>query len=173
MLCERIINTNDFAGRVDMITGIEDFESEVIYNSEWHCYRLGDKILPSVTQLLEDDEYNNVDEEILEYARIKGNIVHKEIQDYLEQQKKGFTSEFEEFLRLFTENKELFLKKAIFDIKTYSQASPKKRKKCYKQCKMYADGVKHLTNEDIEDYYMIWLPHNKKGKIIDLREEFE
>ena len=38
---------------------------------------------------------------------------------------------------------------------------------------MYADGVKYLTNEDIENYYLVHLPHGKAGRIYNLREEFE
>ena len=107
----------------------------------------------------------NIDKNILEYARKKGTIVHKEIQNYLESHLEGVTSEFYEFLRLYTEEQEKFVKKAIFDFKTYSVATPKNREKCYKQIKMYAKGVKYLTGIDIDNYYMVHLPHNKKGKI--------
>ena len=173
ILCERIINTDKFAGRVDLITGIDDFKAQVTYDDEWHTYKLNGVILPSVTQLLDDGDYIKVKPEILEYSRNRGELVHKECQDYLEHGKFGFTDEFEEFLTIYTSNRELFNHKAIFDFKTYNQITPKKREKCYKQIKMYAEGIKYLTGEEINEYYMIWLPHNKKGKIIDLKEEFE
>ena len=174
MLCEKTIYTDEYAGTVDLITGIEDFDtSNLKFDNDFHTYRLNGKLLPSVTQLLDDGEYNNVDKNILEYARKKGTIVHKEIQNYLESHLEGVTSEFYEFLRLYTEEQEKFVKKAIFDFKTYSVATPKNREKCYKQIKMYAEGVKYLTGIEIDNYYMVHLPHNKKGKIYDLRSEFE
>lgn len=173
ILSEKIVNTKEFAGCVDIITGIDDFKAEVKFDEEWHTYSLKKKILPSVTRLLEDETYDKVDKEVLRYAQERGSIIHKEIEDYLKRQEMGFTSEFYTFLDLFIENKELFENKAIFDIKTYAVATPKNREKCYKQIKMYAEGIKYLTGEDIEGYYMIHLPHDKKGKIIDLKEEFE
>ena len=173
MLCEKTIYTDEYAGTVDLITGIEDFETNIEFDEDFHTYRYNGKLLPSVTQLLDDGEYKNVDKNILEYARKKGTIVHKEIQNYLESNLKGVTSEFYEFLRLYTEEQEKFVKKAIFDFKTYSVATPKNREKCYKQIKMYAEGVKYLTGIEIDNYYMVHLPHNKKGKIYDLRSEFE
>lgn len=173
ILCEKIVNTLEFAGTADIICGIDDFESEVTYDSNWHCYKLGDKILPSVTRLLDNGEYVDVDPDILEYAQKKGTIIHKEIETYLKTRKEGFTKEFYDFLDIYTNNKELFDSKCIIDVKTYSQASPSKREKCYKQCKMYADGVEHLTGKRLNQYYMIWLPNKSKGKLINLTEEFE
>jgi hypothetical protein len=168
ILLEKIVNTNDYAGRVDIITGIEDFKDETEYNEEWHTYRVDGKIVPSVTQILDDDSYANVDVDILEYARFKGTLVHKEIEEWLRDGKTGFTDELQEFIRLFNENKPLFEQKAIFDIKTSTVLNKSKTRQ---QCTMYAGGIKHLANEDITKYYAIHLPHNKKGKIIDLEVE--
>lgn len=173
LLIEKIVNTDEYAGRVDLITGIDDFTSEVVYDDEWHTYRLNGKLLPSVTQLLADDSYDNVDPKILEYAKNKGTLVHKEIENYLKTGNKGFTSEFNEFLGIYTRQSELFENKAIFDFKTYSVATSKNREKCYKQIKLYAEAVKYLTGIEIDNYYMIHLPHNKKGRVYDLRKEFE
>lgn len=173
ILCEKIVNTKDYAGRLDIITGVENFETNVTYNEEFHTYELNGEILPSVTQLLDDSSFEFVDPKVLKYACDKGTLVHKEIQDFLEHQKIGFTSEFDEFLRIYAENKEKFQEKAIFDVKTYSQNSPAKREKCYFQIKMYDDGFNFLTGDRADNYYEIWLPHNKKGKLIDLKKEFE
>lgn len=174
LLTEKMINTNWYAGRLDIITGIKDFESEAEYNDEWHTYRVNGKIVPSVTQILsEDNEYVGIPIENLEYAIFKGNLVHKEIQEFLEKGKTGFTHEFWEFVKLYEGNQDKFSEKAIFDIKTYNQNDLKKRKKCYNQIKMYDDGYNYLTKNRVDKYYEIWLPHNKKGKIIDLKGEFE
>lgn len=173
MLCEKIVYTKEYAGTIDLLTGFEDFESNIDFDEEFHIYRLNGKIIPSVTQLLDDGEYQKVDEKILEYAQKKGTIVHQEIQDYLEHSKEGFTREFYEFLRLLHQESEKFKEKAIFDYKTYAIASPKKRRKCYEQEKMYAKAVKEMTGKEVEHLYLVHLPHNNKGRIYDLKEEFE
>lgn len=172
ILSEKIVNTSEYAGTIDILTGVDNFTPEVIYNEEWHTYKLNGRIIPSVTNLLDNGEYINVPEELLEYARIKGTLVHKEIEEYLKDNKLGFTQEFEEFKRLYEENIELFKQVAIFDIKTYSANGKDKREKCYNQTCLYGKGVEHLTGVKIEHHYEIWLPHNKKGKIIDLDKEF-
>lgn len=173
LLSEKIVHTNKYAGTVDLITGLDDFKIEVEFDSEWHSYKLNGKILPSVTSLLADDTYDNVDKKVLQYAQDKGTIVHKEIEDYLKHNIMGFSHEFYEFLDIFTNQWEIFENKAIFDFKTYSIATPKNREKCYKQIKMYAEAVKYLTGEEIECYYLVHLPHDKKGRVYDLRKEFE
>ena len=172
ILSEQIVNTCDYAGTVDIITGIDEISPQVEYNDEWHTYKLNGKIIPSVTTLLDTGEYINVPEALLEYARKKGTLVHKEIEEYLKENKYGFTQEFEEFERLFNENEELFNQIAIFDIKTYSTNSKDKREKCYKQTCMYGEAVEYLTGIKVVKHFEIWLPHNKKGKIIDLDKEF-
>ena len=173
MLTEKIVNTNEYAGTVDLITGIDDFDSQVEYIEDFHTYKLNGKIIPSVTQLLDDGVYLDVDKDILEYAREKGTLVHKEIENYLKHSEMGFTAEFYEFLRLYKENEEKFSTRAIFDYKTYNTNLKKNREKCYKQIKMYDEAIKYLTGENVDNYYMIWLPHDKEGKIFDLKEEFE
>jgi hypothetical protein len=173
MLTEKIVNTNEYAGCVDLITGVEDFNSQVEYIEEFHCYKLEGKIIPSVTQLLSDGSYEGINKELLEYAQFRGSLVHKEIETYLKTSEKGFTSEFYEFLTLYTRNKELFSTRAIFDYKTYNTNLKKNREKCYKQIQMYDKALEYLTGKGVDEYYMIWLPHNKEGKIFNLKEEFE
>ena len=174
ILCEKIVNTNEYAGCIDILTGFDNFLTDVSFDSEWHTYRVDNKIVPSVTQILDDGTYDNknISKETLEYACNKGTLVHKEIQEWLEEGKEGFTEEFYEFVRLFNENKELFDTKAIFDIKTYAIATPKNREKCFKQEYMYADAVEYLTSDRPINYFMIHLPHGKPGKIINLGDEF-
>lgn len=173
MLIEKLINTDKYGGTADLITGIDDFDSQVEYIEDFHTYKLNGKIIPSVTQLLDDGVYLDVDKDILEYAREKGTLVHKEIENYLRHSEMGFTAEFYEFLRLYKENEEKFSTRAIFDYKTYNTNLKKNREKCYKQIKMYDEAIKYLTGENVDNYYMIWLPHDKEGKIFDLKEEFE
>ena len=171
MLSEKQVHTDKYAGCVDLITGIEDFDTpDLTYNQEFHTYRYKGKIIPSVTQLLDDGTYKDIPEEILEHARVRGILIHKEIEDYLKHQIKGYTDEFYEFLNIYTNEQEKFLDKAIFDIKTYANANTKNKEKCLKQEKMYADAIEYLTGEKIEKFYMIHLPKGKKGKLIELNE---
>lgn len=168
VLSEKIVNTDKYAGTVDIITGIDNFESTCTYNPEWHTYRYNGEIIPSVTQLLDDGTYIGIPEDILENARLRGILIHKEIENYLKHQETGYTDEFYEFLDIYTNEQERFSEKAIFDIKTYANANPKNREKCLKQEKMYADAIEYLTGEKIEKFYMIHLPKGKKGRLIEL-----
>lgn len=172
VLSEKIVNTDKFGGTVDIITGIEDFESTCTYSEEWHTYRFNGEIIPSVTQLLDDGTYIGVPEDVLEYARLRGTLIHKEIEDYLKHQIKGFTDEATNFIKYYQENKEKFEEQAIWDIKTYATATKKNRKKCYEQIKMYAEAIEYLTGIKIKNKYLIHLPKNKGIKIYDLEEEF-
>lgn len=172
LLSEKIVNTSFYGGTVDLISGIDDFKSTCTYNEEWHTYRVDGKIVPSVTQLLDDGSYTNVDPFILKKAQDRGTLIHKEIERYLKQAEMGYTNEFYDFLGIYTKNEQKFENKAIFDIKTFSVASPKNREKCYKQIKMYADAIEYLTGEHITQFYMIHLPKNRKARLIDLTKEF-
>lgn len=172
LLSEKKVHTDKYAGCVDIITGIEDFDTpDLTYNEEFHCYRYKGKIIPSVTQLLDDGTYIGIPEDILESARVRGLLIHKEIEDYLKHQEMGYTREFDEFLNIYTTEQEKFSEKAIFDIKTYATATKKNKEKCLKQEKMYAEAIEYLTGEKIDKFYMIHLPKGKKGKLIELEEE--
>jgi hypothetical protein len=173
ILSEKIVNTDKYGGTIDILTGIDDFNATCTYNDEWHTYKLNGEIIPSVSKLLDDGSYKDVDEEILKRAQERGHLIHKEIEMYLKSEEMGYTDEFYDFLDIFINNQETFEKKAIFDIKTYKTATKKNREKCYKQEKMYAEAVKYLTNEEINNFYMIHLPKNDKGKLIDLGKEFK
>lgn len=100
-------------------------------------------------------------------------VYHKEIEAYVKRAEKGFTDEFEDFLGIYTKEKEKFENEALFDIKTYAVASPKNREKCYKQLQMYADAIEYLTGKKIRQFYMIHLPKNRKARLIDLTKEFD
>ena len=82
ILSEKIVNTDKFGGIVDIITGIEDFEATCTFDEEWHTFKLDGKILPSVTRLLDDGSYDNVDPEILKRACERGTLIHKEVETY-------------------------------------------------------------------------------------------
>lgn len=172
IISEKKVHTDKFGGCVDIITGIDDFDTpDLTYNEEYHCYRYKGKIIPSVTQLLDDGSYKDVNSYILEQAQKRGILIHKEVEMYLKHAEKGYTDEFQEFLYIYTTEQEKFKNKAIFDIKTYAVASKKNKEKCLKQEKMYAEAIEYLTGEKIDKFYMIHLPKNKKGRLIDLEEK--
>lgn len=175
ILSEKKLHYKDmYAGTADIITGIEDFDvPDLIYDDFFHAYYVNDKLVPSVTQLLDKGEYKDVDPDVLRYAQFRGTLIHREIEQWLKDKKEGFSREFFEFVELFTNNKEMFGKKAIWDVKTYAYATKENKEKCYEQIKMYADAVEWLTGEKITQFYLIHLPKNRKGKIINLTEEFK
>jgi len=169
LLTEKIVNTDKFAGRVDIITGIDDFESPVEYNDEWHTYKLDGKFLPSVTQILDDGSFDHIkDEPFFIYACNKGTMVHDEIEQWLLTKNKGFTAELYEFIRLFNDNQDLFNSKAVWDVKTSTILNKKKTKE---QLQMYCEGIEYLTKEKIEHMFAIHLPKNGHGQIVRLQNQ--
>ena len=175
ILSEQIVYTDTYIGTADIITGIDKINiGDVDFDRSTHTYKVNGMELPSVTTLLDDGGYNNINEKILNYAKTKGSIVHEEIENYLKHNLEGFTKEFDDFKDIYIQNIEKFKNKAVFDIKTYSSNSPDKRKKCFIQTLMYAKGIEYLTgiNADEFNLYEIWLPHKGKAKLIDLRKEF-
>ena len=173
MLSEKFVHTDKFAGCVDIITGIEDFNCDIDFDEENHIYMKDGEFLQSVTQILDDGSYEGVNEEILRHAQERGKIIHGEIENYIKNGEIGFTPEFLNFLNLLEDNKDLFEQKAIFDIKTYANATPINRDKCFKQCQMYAEAIEYMTGEKIEKFYMIHLPEGKPGQIITLGAELK
>lgn len=79
----------------------------VIFRESDHTYRLGDKKLISVTQLLKKHglatNYSGVSEEVLEKAANKGILIHKEIEDYIKTGAVGFTSELSDYIDITAE----------------------------------------------------------------------
>lgn len=57
---------------------------QVEYLEDTHTYLVDGIILPSITTLLKDkfDKYSEVSEKVLEGARVRGNRVHGEIEEY-------------------------------------------------------------------------------------------
>ena len=70
ILSEQIVNTSEYAGTIDILTGVDEFTPQVEYNDEWHVYKLNGKIIPSVTQLLDTGEYNNGHETVTNESKV-------------------------------------------------------------------------------------------------------
>lgn len=78
------------------------------FNEDLHEYTIEGHNVPSVTQILATtvfpDKYSNVDEETLKKASIRGKMIHKEIEDYINNNEEGFTSEFYNFKDIVKDN---------------------------------------------------------------------
>lgn len=86
---------------------MEDFR----FDEKTHTYYLGDKILPSVTQIIEstitkfEKKYENVNEEILKRAAEKGRLIHSEIEAFVKRDFIGFTTELTNFINIVADKK--------------------------------------------------------------------
>ena len=162
-----------YAGTIDLLCGVPTITTELKFDEERHEYLLNGKKLPSVTKLLDNGEYNNVDPEVLNRARERGTEIHKELEEYFKEGKLGETKEFYEAISLLKQEryKYLFEEPTIIDFKTYAEASKKNKEKCLKQEKKYGKAVLELTGIKIKNYVMVHLPKSKNGCIIILERE--
>ena len=161
-----------------------------IFDEEKHEYRLGNKILPSVTTILEntifDKKYDGIDEEVLNKAAQRGSLVHKEIEDYIKRGTLGFSEELYNFITIKEEKQ---LKNIQSELKVHNDdiagtidilaikggKSVKKKtiladiKTTYKldkeyvswQLSFYAYILEHTSDIKIEELYAIWLKGDK------------
>ena len=78
------------------------------FNEDLHEYTIEGHNVPSVTQILAttvfSDKYSNVDEDTLKKASTRGKMIHKEIEDYINNNEEGFTSEFYNFKDIVKDN---------------------------------------------------------------------
>lgn len=160
-----------YCGTIDLLCSVPTITTELKFDETTHRYTLNGKELPSVTKLLDDGSYDNIDSEILKRACDRGHEIHKELEMYFKEGQLGDTREFYEAIDLIEKNKELLSEPSIIDFKTYKQATTKNKEKCLKQEKMYSKAVKELTGIDIKNYIMIHLPKDQKGSLIILRRE--
>lgn len=161
---------NIYAGTIDLLCGVPKITTQLEFDEETHTYTLNGKVLPSVTKLLDDGTYKDVDPVILQKACDRGHEIHKEIELYFKKGQLGDTREFYEAISLIRQNEELLSEPSIIDFKTYANATTKNKEKCLKQEKMYGKAIKELTGIEIKNYIMIHLPKDKKGKLIKLGE---
>lgn len=81
--------------------------AKVVFRESDHSYWLGKKQLISVTQLLKkhglSTDYSGINPDVLQRAADKGNIVHKEIEEYAKNGEIGFTSELTDYINIAEE----------------------------------------------------------------------
>lgn len=172
LLSEKIIYTDQYAGRFDLVSGIDDFKININCDDENHIYSKNGRILPSVTEILHRGMYDDLPFLNLEASQTRGSIIHEEIENYLKKKTVGKTRECLEFINFFEKNKEIFEQKAIYEIKTYRECERAKREVCFKQLAMYCEGIYYITGEIIQQAYLIWIPENRPLQLIDLTKEF-
>lgn len=166
---------------------MEDFK----FDEKTHTYYLGDKVLPSVTQIIEstipkfEKKYENVSENVLKKAAEKGSLIHKEIEEYVKRGCIGFTVEFSNFLNIISDKKFSNIQSEIkihnnefagtIDIIAEKGISKTKNiladiKTTYKIDKDYVSWQLSLYNYileqiqpelKIEEFYVIWLRDDK------------
>lgn len=78
--------------------------AKVIFRYADHTYWLGEKQLISVTQLLKkhglSTDYSGINPNVLQRAADKGNIVHKEVEEYVKNSEIGFTYELTDYIKI-------------------------------------------------------------------------
>jgi hypothetical protein len=84
---------------------LEDNRPPVIFKEEEHEYWLGDKQLSGITERIGEvlyggNKYAGVPEYIMERARMRGSLIHKEIEEYCVNGILGFTDELQRFIEL-------------------------------------------------------------------------
>lgn len=76
-------------------------KSKIRFDELNHKYYLGKKELISVTSLLKkhglSPDYSNVNEAVLKAKAERGSVVHRELEQFINNKKAGFTSELEQF----------------------------------------------------------------------------
>lgn len=87
------------AGKVDL-----ELKDEIEFEEETHTYKVNGEVLPSITTItgiLSNIEYKEIDPEILKRAGIKGSKVHKAIEDYILWKDYELEIEYEPFMEQF------------------------------------------------------------------------
>jgi hypothetical protein len=106
---------------------LEDRRPPVIFKEEEHEYWLGDKQLSGITERINDvlyggNKYAGVPEHTMERARMRGSLIHKEIEEYYVGGILGFTDELQRFIELQEEHgfKVLANEYTVTDFERYS-----------------------------------------------------
>lgn len=93
-----------------MFLKISDFNKlpNCNFDESKHEYTVNGKVLLSVTQLLKKHgiapDYSFVDKDVLELSARRGTAIHKEIEDYIDTGKVGFSEEFYTAVELLEQN---------------------------------------------------------------------
>ena len=169
---------------------MEKFE----FNEQTHTYKLNDKILPSVTQIINEvlfyNKYSSVSEDTLELAKKKGSLIHKEIENYIKKGETGFTLELGNFINIVNDkklehmksevkvhNKEIAGtidivcrigdKNVIIDTKTTSEFD---KEYVSWQLSMYAYILETHYNVRVDELYGMWL-RDDKSKFVKVEKK--
>lgn len=88
---------------------LEDNRPLVIFKEEEHEYWFGDKQLSGITERINEvlyggNKYAGIPEYIMERAKMRGSLIHKEIEEYCVNGVLGFTDELQRFIELQKEH---------------------------------------------------------------------
>lgn len=169
---------------------MEKFE----FNEETHTYRLNGKVIPSVTQIINEvlfyNKYSSVSEDTLELAKNKGSLIHKEIEDYIKTGSIGFTTELESFINIVKDKELEYMKSEvkvhnreiagtidilckigdkniIIDVKTTAEFD---KEYVSWQLSMYAYILETYYSVRIDELYGMWL-RDDKSKFIKVEKK--
>ena len=169
---------------------MEKFE----FNEQTHTYKLNDKILPSVTQIINEvlfyNKYSSVSEDTLELAKKKGSLIHKEIEDYIKTGSTGFTTELQSFINIVKDKKLEYMKSevkvhnkeiagtidivcrigdknVIIDTKTTAELD---KEYVSWQLSMYIYILETYYNVRIDELYAMWL-RDEKYKFVKVEKK--
>ena len=164
------------------------------FNEQTHTYKLNDKILPSVTQIINEvlfyNKYSSVSEDTLELAKKKGSLIHKEIEDYIKTGSIGFTTELESFINIVNDKKlehmksevkvhneeiagtidivcKIGDKNVIIDTKTTSEFD---KEYVSWQLSIYAYIIETYYNIPVNELYGMWL-RDDKSKFVKVEKK--
>ena len=169
---------------------MEKFE----FNDQTHTYKLNGKIIPSVTQIINEvlfyNKYSSVSEDTLELAKKKGSLIHKEIEDYIKTGSTGFTTELQSFINIVKDKKLEYMKSevkvhnkeiagtidivckigdknVIIDTKTTAELD---KEYVSWQLSMYAYILETHYNVRVDELYGMWL-RDDKSKFVKVEKK--
>ena len=161
---------------------LEDNRPPVIFKEEEHEYWLDDKQLSGITGRINDvlyggKKYDGVPEHIMQRARERGSLVHKEIEEFVKNGVNGFTDELQIFKKIketynfealeseytvtdfkdFATNIDLILymneELTLCDIKTTAQLD---KEYLSWQLSINAYMLEKILKEKVEKLYVFW-----------------
>lgn len=165
--------------------------SKVIFNEQEHTYFLGEKQLKGITDMISrhlfPNKYANIPKRIMEQAAQKGSLIHKEIQNWIENGESGFTDELVVFVQEFKGKYDTLYSEFLVNNNDFATAVDivsvngdkvglHDIKTTYSldedylswQLSVNAYLFEHMTGVKVDSLYYIWIRGNelKKGELI-------
>lgn len=175
--------------------------NQIEFNEELHQYKVNDKIIPSVTEIMRfitDRKYETVSYSILDNAKEKGTEVHFACEVYNKTGYVGISDEYKGYIEAYMKwikDYNIDRTKIESEVKTYCKGLnyagtidmiyDKNTLIDIKTCSniysnttaVQTSAYKYsINNQDksykIEDTYILWLSNNGNYKYVKLKDEF-